>query len=178
MSRKGQEYLNHHVSILILVDNKLFCLLRSSSLITIVEAIFLGLGVSTVESNRDRDVSTRPDVVFQTVEKIWTVKMSFFQTVEIETLDRNLDKNQEILIFRVIETVETWFLNCRYVGFQTVEKISTVEISRSRLSIEIRSKQIETPNPYIFYFCRLLYTIDPSTSVKKHQKLANFIQHY
>ncbi len=32
-----------------------------------------------------------------------------FQTVEIETLD----KYQEISIFRVVETVETWFLNCR-----------------------------------------------------------------
>ncbi len=36
------------------------------------------LGVSTVETNRDQD----RDVVFQ--------------TVEIETLDRDLDKNQEI----------------------------------------------------------------------------------
>jgi hypothetical protein len=36
-----------------------------------------------------------------------------FQTVEIETLDRDLDKNREISIFRIVETVETWFLNCR-----------------------------------------------------------------
>ena len=56
-----------------------------------------------------------------------------FQTVEIETLDWDLDKNREISIIRVVETVETWFLNsrenldCRDVVFQTVEKISTVE---------------------------------------------------
>jgi len=58
-------------------------------------------------------------------------------------LDRDLDKNREISIFRVVETVETWFLNCREnldcrdVVFQTVKKISTVETdfflaSRSR----------------------------------------------
>ncbi len=63
--------------------------------------LVLGLGVSTVESNRDRDhdISTSRDVLFQTDEN--------------ETLDRDLDKNREILIFRVIETAETWFLNCR-----------------------------------------------------------------
>ena len=73
-----------------------------------------------------------------------------FQTVKIETLDWDLNKNQEISIFRVIKTVETWFLNCQDVIFKTVKKISTVEmsffkLSRSRLSIETRSRQIVNP---------------------------------
>ena len=68
------------------------------------------MGVSTVESNQDWDVSTCWDLVFQTVEKISTVKMFFFfLTVEIETLDRDLNKNWEISILKVIETVETRF---------------------------------------------------------------------
>ena len=82
----------------------------------------LSLGVSTVETNRDRDrdFSMCRDIIFQTVEKISTVETDFFLA------SRDLDKNREISIFRVVETVETWFLNCRDVVFQTVKKISTV----------------------------------------------------
>ncbi len=65
-----------------------------------------------------------------------------FQTVKNETLDRDLKKNREISIFRVVETVETWFLNCREnldcrdVVFQTVQKISTVETDFFCVEIE------------------------------------------
>ena len=80
-----------------------------------------------------------------------TCRDVLFQTVEIETLDRDLEKNQEILICRVIETVETLVfelsrksrlsrcpfsnyrdnLNCRGVLSQTVD-IETLD----RVTIE------------------------------------------
>ncbi len=123
-----------------------------------LKRIELSLGVSTVESNRDRDrdVSIHRDVGF------WNV--------EIESLDRDKDKTRDKLRLYNIEFVEMSFfklsrksrlsrchfsncqenLDCRDVIFQTVEKILTVQmsfskLSRSRLSIETRSRQIETP---------------------------------
>ena len=72
-------------------------------------------------------------------------------------LDRDLDKNQEILIFRVVETVETWFLNCRDWLFFGVE----IEIS-----IEITSRQIETPNlkNFPFWLSLIIFTRSSFTS--------------
>ena len=51
-----------------------------------------------VETNRDRDRENLDcrDVIFQTVEKISTVRCPF-QNVEIETLDRDLDKNRDFI---------------------------------------------------------------------------------
>jgi hypothetical protein len=73
-------------------------------------------GVSTVESNRDRDcdVSTCRDVLFQTVEIFSTVEMSVF---EMSRLRVSIEISTKIEISRhcrVIETVETWGLKCRY----------------------------------------------------------------
>ncbi len=99
--------------------------------------LVLGLGVSTVESKRDkdRDVLTCRDVLFQ--------------TVKIETLDRYLDKNREILIFRVIETVETWFLSCR-------ENLDCLDVLSQIVAINFRSRHNwdkSRPPPLIGFLC-------------------------
>ena len=52
----------------------------------------LSLGVSTVETNRDRDFSMCRDIIFQTVETFSTVEMSVFELsrsrVSIKTLTK------------------------------------------------------------------------------------------
>ena len=81
----------------------------------------LGLGVSTVESNRDRDVSTHREVLFQTVEESVLEMSRSRVSIEIST------KIEISWHFRVIETVKTWVLKCRDfldsrdVGFWNVE---------------------------------------------------------
>jgi hypothetical protein len=93
---------------------------------------------------------------FESVEIFSTHRDVLFQTVEIEISIKTLTKIEIYRDFRVIETVEPWILNCREylnsrdVVFQTVKNFSTVEtwffqMSRSRVSIEITSRQIETP---------------------------------
>ena len=77
-----------------------------------------------------------------------------FWNVEIESLDRDKNKNRDKLRLYSIEIVEI----CRDVIFQTVEKISTVEtsslpVSRSRVSIETTSRQIETPRANYNFLC-------------------------
>ena len=74
-------------------------------------------------------------------------------SVEIESLDRDKNKNWDKSRLYSIEIVEI----CRDVIFQTVEKISTVKtgslpVSRSRVSIETRSRQIETPRANFLSF--------------------------
>ena len=75
-----------------------------------------------------------------------------FQSVKIESLDRDKDKNWDKSRLYSINFVKI----CRDVIFQTVKNFSTVEmsffkVSRKsrllRLSIEIRSRQIETSTP-------------------------------
>jgi hypothetical protein len=73
-----------------------------------------------------------------------------FSNVEIKILDQDLDKNQD---FRVIETVKTLsrqFLTCQDQLLKPLKIFSTVEtnflqVSRLRLSIKTRSRQIVTP---------------------------------
>jgi hypothetical protein len=45
--------------------------------------------VSTLESNRDRDVSTRRDVLYQTVKIFSTVEMSFLKCRDREQANRD-----------------------------------------------------------------------------------------
>jgi hypothetical protein len=91
---------------------------------------FVGLGVSTVESNRDRDrdVSTHRDALFQIVE------MSFFKMSRLRsrqksrvigTLGHKL--GQDLSRCHFSNSQEN--LDCWDVVFQTFEKISTVEMS-------------------------------------------------
>ena len=86
----------------------------------------VSLGVSTVESNRDRDVSTCWDVVFQTVETFLTVEMSVFELsrpkVSIETprpmvLSVNLQKayskcNIWLFLIKYFPSSD-WISSCR-----------------------------------------------------------------
>ena len=58
-----------------------------------VKSLILRLGVLTVETNRDRDrdVLTRWDVIFQTVKKISTVETDFFLASRSRQKSRNLN---------------------------------------------------------------------------------------
>jgi hypothetical protein len=75
----------------------------------------LGLGVSTVKSNRDRDqdVSTCRDVFFQTVEIFSTVEMSVFEMSRSRVSIKISTKIEISRHCRVIDTVKTWVLKCR-----------------------------------------------------------------
>jgi hypothetical protein len=85
--------------------------------------------VSTIEisrskCNRDRDFSICRDVLFQTVE------------IEIEI--KTSTKIEIYQYFRVMETVNTWILNCR-------EYLDSRDMFFSNVEIEITLRQIETP---------------------------------
>jgi hypothetical protein len=103
----------------------------------------LGLEVSTVETNRDRDVSTCLHDLFQ------SVKTSFFKCRDRESRPRP-SKNQDLSRLKDINFIEI----CRDVIFQTVKNFSTLpyvgrdmvfQMSRSSVSIETTSGHIETP---------------------------------
>jgi hypothetical protein len=73
----------------------------------------VGLGVSTVESNRDRDVSTRRDVFFQTVKIFSTVKISVFEMSRLRVSIKIKAKIKISRHFRVIKIIETWGFKCQ-----------------------------------------------------------------
>jgi hypothetical protein len=87
---------------------------------------------------------------FRVSKTVKTLSIQDFWSVEIESLDQDLDKNQDI---RVIKTVETLLRQ----GFWSVKIFSTCqdkvfEVLRSRVSIEIKSRQIKTPRLMIIIY--------------------------
>ena len=93
---------------------------------------FVSLGVSTVETNRDRDFSMCRDIIFQTVETFSTVEMSVFELsrsrVSIETLTKIETLGHKPCWDFIFWTVET-SLNSRDQFLKPVKIFSTVEIN-------------------------------------------------
>jgi hypothetical protein len=85
----------------------------------------LSLEVSTLETNRDREFLICWDVLFQRCRDFLNSQDVLFQSVEIESLDRDKDKNWDKSRLYSIDFVKI----CQDVIFQTVENFLTVEMS-------------------------------------------------
>jgi hypothetical protein len=88
--------------------------------------------------------------------------MSFLKIVEIEILMETLTKIKIYQDFRVIETVETWILNCQdflnmlRCPFQTVE-IETLKIETNRDPQAYEISALAICHCFFFFFVTLLF---------------------